>query len=420
MRVDKQFGVAGVLRGCREQLTGISTDLDVRLGGDEARQIATIASRLVEIEDFLRADAEARDRDDRRLRKVLRRATLPRGRLRVRTLLSKVRRRVRGLRTPRIGNLRQHAPRSLVVPTSYLLTDAPRPAPTISVVTPSFQQGRFLERTLYSVTSQHYPGTEYIVQDGGSSDGTVDILHRFDHLLSSWRSEPDEGQADALNRAFQRSTGEIMAYLNSDDLMLPGTLAYVAGHFAAHPEIDAIYGNRILIDEHDQKIGSWVLPPHDDRVLGLADYVPQETLFWRRSLWDAAGGYCDPSFSYALDWDLLLRMRDAGARFARLPRFLGAFRIHDEQKTTAARELGMVECIRLRKRVHGRDMPIDEVLARLRPYFRRHLRSHARHSLGALLPRSRTVVRTVPLEPWLTAAPAVAKLGAKGRSRLGV
>ncbi len=122
---------------------------------------------------------------------------------------------------------------------------------------------------------------------------------------------------------------------------------------------------------------------HDDLALTLADYVPQETLFWRRRIWDAAGGYVDPSFGYALDWDLLLRFRDAGATMVRLPRFLGAFRIHAEQKTSAADALGLEEMARLRERVHGRPVSIDEVLPRLRPYLPpTHRRPHATANRG--------------------------------------
>src|SRR5262249_23541680 len=145
---------------------------------------------------------------------------------------------------------------------------------------------------------------------------------------------PDEGQTQAINLGFQHTSGEIMAYLNSDDLLLPGSLAYVAGYMAAHPEVDVVYGHRILIDECDDEVARWVLPRHDDRVLTWANFVPQETLFWRRRIWERVGGTLDASFQFAMDWDLILRFREAGARFVRLPRFLGAFRVHARQKTS--------------------------------------------------------------------------------------
>jgi glycosyltransferase involved in cell wall biosynthesis len=273
--------------------------------------------------------------------------------------------------------------------------------PRISIVTPSFQRAAFLERTLYSVVSQNYPNLEYVVQDGGSTDESVEILRRFEHLRVGWTSERDEGQADAINRGFARTTGEIMGFLNSDDLLLPGALAYVASYFSRHPDVDVVYGNRILIDVNDREIGMWVLPRHDDRALTLVDFVPQETLFWRRSIWEATGGALDTSFGYALDWDLLLRMQAAGARIVHVPRFLGAFRVHEEQKSTAALPIGLAECELLRRRVHGRNLSQEELVARLRPYLRRHLFAHALTRSARIVSFPKSPVRTVPRDAWL-------------------
>lgn len=297
---------------------------------------------------------------------------------------------------PRLGSLRHYPPRALAVPGSYSDAKPPTPAPRISIVTPSFGQGHFLERTIFSVVGQGYPALEYVVQDGGSTDQTPAILRRYDPLISSWASEPDGGQADAINRGFDRTNGEIMGYLNSDDLLLPGSLAYVARYFAEHPQVDVVYGNRLMIDGDDGEIGSWILPGHDDEVLTLADYVPQETLFWRRRVWEAAGGRVDPSFGYALDWDLLLRFRAVGATMVHLPRFLGAFRIHDQQKTTADEMLGEKECAQLREREHGRRVPLQEVIVRQRRYMRRHVAAHLRYRVVQRLGRAVVPVQTLP------------------------
>src|SRR5262249_49361824 len=156
--------------------------------------------------------------------------------------------------------------------------------------------------------------------------------------------------------------------------LLPGALQYVADYFARHPGVDVVYGQRVVIDENDAEIGRWVLPPHDDAVLSWADYVPQETLFWRRRIWDRVGGAMDQSFQFALDWDLLLRFRDAGARFVRLPRFLGAFRYHSQQKTSSQLATrGLTEMNRLRQRCHGRPVPFPEIARHLSGYFLRHV-----------------------------------------------
>jgi GT2 family glycosyltransferase len=299
---------------------------------------------------------------------------------------------------PRIGTLHHHDPRRLTVPAKYVAAQPPTPAPTISIVTPSYQQGRYLARTLYSVVSQNYPALEFVIEDGGSSDETLDVIRRFEPALSRWRSEPDDGQGDAINRGFRGTTGEIMAWLNADDLLLPGSLAFVASYFTAHPEVDVIYGNRVMIDEHDGQIGTWVLPSHDDRVLGLADYVPQETLFWRRRIWEAAGGYVDPRFSYALDWDLLIRLRSAGAKMVRLPRFLAAFRVHAAQKTTADSATGTIECDLIRRRLHGRSMTGREIFQEMKIYLVKHMLADMRQRFVDRLPIRRIAVQTVPTD----------------------
>ena len=297
----------------------------------------------------------------------------------------RARRSLRARLSPKLGVLDQYPPRPLRVPPSYMRRPMLEGPPSISLVTPSFEQALFVERTLRSVLDQDYPRLEYIVQDGGSRDGTLDVLERYRPRLARCVSAPDRGQAHALNVGFAETTGEIMAYLNSDDVLLPGALHAVAAAFTQRPEVDVVYGHRVVIDEDDREIGRWVLPPHDDRVLTWADYVPQETLFWRRGIWDRVGGAVDESFRFALDWDLLLRFRDAGARFLRLPRFLGCFRVHAAQKTSAQMEaVGLAEMARLRERCHGRPVVSAEIHQHLRSYLGRHLALHKLYRLGLL------------------------------------
>jgi glycosyltransferase involved in cell wall biosynthesis len=223
------------------------------------------------------------------------------------------------------------------------------------------------------------------VQDGGSNDETPDVLRTYAPELAYAVSEKDSGFGDALNRGFRRTTGEILAYLNSDDLLLPGALNYVAWYFSKHPEVDVVYGHRVVIDEYDGEIGRWVLPPHDDEVLSWADFVPQETLFWRRAIWERIGGTVDESLRFAVDWDLLLRFREAGARMHRLPRFLGAFRVHPHQKTSAEIvEVGAQEMSKLRERCLGTTVSQAEVDTAIRPYLRRHFFYHKLYRLGLL------------------------------------
>ena len=262
----------------------------------------------------------------------------------------------------RLHTFEQYPPRPLRLPKRYQAPATLSDPPVISIVTPSFNHGRFIEATLASVVDQDYHPLEYIVQDGGSRDDTMDIVRQFASRLKHFDSARDRGQSHAINLGFAQATGDIMAYLNSDDILLPGSLHYVASYFAQRPDVDVVYGHRVIIDAAGNEIGRFVLPRHSDRMLAWADYVPQETMFWRKRIWDRAGGAIDESFQFAMDWDLLLRFREAGAKFVRLPRFLGAFRVHDAQKTqTLIATTGEREMARLRTRTHGREVNRQEI-----------------------------------------------------------
>lgn len=287
---------------------------------------------------------------------------------------------------PKVGVLEQYHPKQLFVPASYAQASQVtlnQILPSIAIVTPSYNQGEFIERTIRSVLDQQYPNLEYIVQDGNSTDDTLAVLNSYQEKLTQFNSNQDNGQAHAINLGFQHTSGEIMAYLNSDDILLPGTLSYVADYFTRHPDVDVVYGHRIIINEQDQEIGRWVLPPHNDQSILWKDYIPQETLFWRRSLWEKIGGRMDESFQFALDWDLLIRFQTAGAKFSRLPRFLAAFRLHAGQKTgTQIHSVGLSEEHRLLKQVHGREVSREEINQKMSPYLRRSLFYHSLYHMG--------------------------------------
>ena len=265
--------------------------------------------------------------------------------------------------------------------------------PKLSIVTPAFQQARFIGETMRSVLDQTGLDCEYVVQDGGSTDGSVEIIRRLaEHprdaggvqhevqraRLATWASERDSGQADAIARAFAKTSGrpdDLMAWINSDDHYLPGALAFVASYFARHPEVDVLYGHRILINEESQEIARWFLPKHDEKVLRLYDFVPQETLFWRRRIWNKVGGL-DTSLKFAMDWDLLLRFQAAGAQIVRVPYFLACFRVHPAQKTSAVMQtIGQKEIDLLRARSVGRAILPESLEAN--PHLIRYLRRSA-------------------------------------------
>jgi len=276
----------------------------------------------------------------------------------------------------RLGELRQHAPKMCTFHVRTIPKLKPS-IPTISLVTPSYNQGRFLSETIGSVLGQGYPLLQYVVQDGGSKDGSAELIQNYASSLHAWESAPDRGQAHAINLGFQKTSGEIMAWLNGDDLYTPNTLWKVAQFFQDNPQVDVVYGHRLIINEHGHQIGSWIMPEHNDEILSWADYVPQETLFWRRCAWEKAGGGLDESFYFAMDWDLLLRFRRDGAKMVCLPALLGCFRVHESQKTS--QELGhrgKEEMEFLRQRVHGRIPSDAEVWRNIKTYLRKSIVSY--------------------------------------------
>lgn len=224
--------------------------------------------------------------------------------------------------------------------------------PSISLVTCSYQQAPFLEATLQSVLDQGYPQLEYIVVDGNSTDGSVDILRRYEPLLDCCISEPDEGQTDALIKGFNRANGDIMGWLCSDDLLLPGALEAVGDFFARHPDVMAVYGDALWIDER----GTLLRPKKEipfNRFIFLYDhnYIPQPSMFWRRSLYSAVGGL-NRHFNLAMDGDLWDRFSRRGA-IAHLPRYLSCMRFYAAQKTRALRPKAQAENATLRVRHAG-------------------------------------------------------------------
>lgn len=266
-----------------------------------------------------------------------------------------------------IGVLRHYDPRPISwdrrLPKRHRLPESR--LPKLGIVTPSFGQPAYIESTMLSILNQGYPKLLYVVQDGGSPEQVRAIIAKHGDRLRHWESAPDRGQADAVRIGFSKIEAELgpddlMAWLNSDDFAAPRALRYVAEYFAEHPDVDVVYGHRIIIDEQDREIGRWIMPRHDPADLEWIDYVPQETLYWRKRAWDLAGGI-DPAFQFALDWDLLARFQRAKCKIVRLPYFLGCFRVHPEQKTSQViHTTGADEMARIRVRFHpGRENDFD-------------------------------------------------------------
>jgi glycosyltransferase involved in cell wall biosynthesis len=227
----------------------------------------------------------------------------------------------------------------------------PAKLPLVSIITPSFNQVQFLERTIQSVLDQDYPYIEYIIVDGGSTDGSLEIIQKYQGRLAWWVSEQDKGQTDAINKGFNRARGEILAWLNSDDTYQPGAIGQAVKHLIDHPEAAMVYAECNFIDEEDRVIGKFNAAQTDlHRLREGYVHIPQQTMFFRAKYWKELGPL-DPSFYFAMDYDLWTRIA-AHAPIKYLPGKIWAnFRIHTTSKTNVADERGWQEMLR----VHYRD-----------------------------------------------------------------
>lgn len=229
--------------------------------------------------------------------------------------------------------------------------------PKISIVTPSYNQSRFLEQTIRSVLDQGYPNLEYIIIDGGSTDGSVEIIKRYERHLSYWNSSPDNGQADALNKGFALASGEVIGWINSDDLYCPTTLWQAGEWFNAHPEHDLFYGGLLLINGQDRIVDAlWAGPPHLAYTYFVSLDIHQQALFWRRSLMNKVG-LLDTDMRFSMDFDFILRLLLNG-NAGRTKNYLGMFRLHQEAKTARLLEICVQENRVIKTRYESRFTPL--------------------------------------------------------------
>lgn len=260
--------------------------------------------------------------------------------------------------------------------------------PTITVVTPSYQQGRYLDAAMRSVLDQGYPRLEYVVVDGGSTDESVAVIRRHADRLAWWTSGPDGGQADAINQGFQRTTGEVMGWLNSDDLLLPGALDRIARAFR-DPRVQAVCGWRELIDQDGRPVSSMAFPQPTPAVLRTRPILPQETVYWRRSLWERLGPL-DASLRFSMDTDYWLRMLERGIVPRLIRAFLGVFRWQPEQKSALLLDVAREENSRLFGRANGVDRVDPDALRKQLPWgWRTRLKLYRKATKLGLLGRTR-------------------------------
>ena len=208
--------------------------------------------------------------------------------------------------------------------------------PKISIVTPSFNQGQFLEETIQSVLNQDYPKLEYIIIDGGSTDNSVDIIKKYEDRLAYWVSEPDKGQSHAINKGVSRATGEIINWINSDDLLCDDALLKVGGFFCSHPDIDVCYGDNIPIDINGRVITFGRCLSFSKKMLLSGICLPQQSTFFRRSLIYKYGGL-DEELNLLMDYELYLKFVFNNCTFHHINKPIGKFRYYPETKTNVGK-----------------------------------------------------------------------------------
>jgi len=224
--------------------------------------------------------------------------------------------------------------------------------PLVSIVTPSFNQAKFLERTIQSVLNQDYPSIEYIIIDGGSSDESVQIINKYAKNISYWESKKDEGQTDAINKGFSHATGEIFAWINSDDTYNPGAIRSAVSYLSNHQEIGLVYGDCNFIDGNDRVIGRF--NSKQTNYLRLRRgfvHIPQQSSFWKAELWHQVKPL-DTSIYFAMDYDLWLKL----ARISTIkyfPELWANFRLHGDTKTISEDDRGWKDMVKIHYRDGG-------------------------------------------------------------------
>jgi glycosyltransferase involved in cell wall biosynthesis len=208
----------------------------------------------------------------------------------------------------------------------------------------------YLPRTIESVLSQDYPNIEYLVIDGGSTDGTLEILKSYGDRLQ-YASEPDKGPSDAVHKGFQRARGDIFAWLGADDIYLPGAVRAGVEALLARPEVDVVYGEGYWIDEHDAVIRRYPTLPFDPKDLEWDCFICQPASFIRASAYRRCG--LDPDVNFSFDYDLWIRMAKAGIRFEMIPQYLAGSRMHQGAKTIHERETVFTASMGLLQRHFG-------------------------------------------------------------------
>lgn len=229
--------------------------------------------------------------------------------------------------------------------------------PKITIVTPSYGQAVFLERTILSVLNQNYPNLEYIIIDGGSKDGSIDVIKKYEKYLDYWTSEPDRGQAHAVNKGWERANGEILGWVNSDDLLLPGSLRNIASAFLDNPETVIVYGQSYYIDQEDQVIRRFETEAFSKELFREICYICQPSVFFRKNVIGKVG-MLDEGLKFCMDYDFWIRASNI-FDFTYIREYLSGTRVHGTSKTMSLWKNAAREDVQLIKKHFGVvDIPV--------------------------------------------------------------
>ncbi len=243
------------------------------------------------------------------------------------------------------------------------------PWPKVSIVTPSLNQGKFIEETIRSVLLQGYPNLEYIIIDGGSTDGSIEIIRKYEQWLAWWISEPDQGQSHAINKGFNKSTGEIMAWLNSDDTYVANAIGFAVRYFVDQPDYNLLYGEAWYIDESSSRLEPCriVLDAIPKGYMLNYDRIVQPATFWRQSLWLDIGEL-DSGLRWGFDWEFFIRAY-LNTDLHYVPEFLANYRLHGGMKTKTGGESRHAELAKITRRYGGWWQPTNLIYQAARPQY---------------------------------------------------
>ncbi len=225
--------------------------------------------------------------------------------------------------------------------------------PKVTIITPSFNQGQYIEETIRSVLAQNYPNLEYFIFDGGSTDNTVDIIKKYDQYITYWETKPDNGQSHAINKGFGMATGDIIGWLNSDDLFHPETLQSVADHFKDKNYRKILYGEgTYLFDKYQISIKNTTARLSANHAISLCSFIIQPSSFWGKTVVDEIGGL-DENLHYGFDWDWFIKASNKNIPFQKVIEDFSIYRIHEQHKSSTAGYKRIKEIANIYETYHG-------------------------------------------------------------------